>query len=128
MKVNFRKIFVISIVFLIVLAMMLPVFAVVTSADITGKYSGSSGDALQGSKSVKNTIAGILDAVRIASAGVAIIMLTILGAKYMLSSPNDRAEIKKGAIVYVVGAVVMMSASFLAKVIKEFTTTNIKAS
>ena len=57
MKVNFRKIFVISIVFLIVLAMMLPVFAVVTSADITGKYSGSSGDALQGSKSVKNTIA-----------------------------------------------------------------------
>lgn len=128
MKNNVKKIFIIGIIFLIVLAMLTQAFAKVNPSDITSKYKGSTGDDLQGADSVKNTIAGILDAVRIASAGVAIIMLTILGAKYMLSSPNDRAEIKKGATVYIVGAVVMMSASFLAKVIKEFTKTNIKVS
>ena len=46
----------------------------------------------------------------------------------MASSPNDRAEIKRGAIVYVVGAIVMMSASFLVTVIKEFSDNSIKVS
>ena len=67
-------------------------------------------------------------AVSSASAAVAIIMLTILAIKYMASSPNDRAEIKRGAGVYVVGAIVMMSASFLVTVIKEFSDNSIKVS
>ena len=103
------------------------VFAI-QGSDITSTFKGSTGTNLQGAANVQKTIGTILDAVRIASAAVAIIMLTILAIKYMASSPNDRAEIKRGAVVYVVGAIVMMSASFLVTVIKEFSDNSIKVS
>ena len=42
---------------------------------------------------------------------VAVVMLVFLAIKYMSSSPNDKAEIKKHIVVWVVGAVLLFAAS-----------------
>lgn len=127
MKINLKKILILGITLILFLAIFSQVFAI-DGSEIVSTFGGSEGTNLQGAGSVKKTIGVILDAVRIASAAVAIIMLSILAIKYMTSSPNDRAEIKKGAVMYIVGAVVMMSASFLVTVIKEFSDNSIKVS
>ena len=127
MKINLKKILILGITLILFLAIFSQVFAIERS-EIVSTFGGPEGTNLQGAGSVKKTIGVILDAVRIASAAVAIIMLSILAIKYMTSSPNDRAEIKKGAVMYIVGAVVMMSASFLVTVIKEFSDNSIKVS
>lgn len=127
MKFKVKKVLILGIIAILLSAAFSQVFAI-QGSDITSAFKGSSGTNLQGAANVQKTIGTILDAVRIASAAVAIIMLTILAIKYMASSPNDRAEIKRGAIVYVVGAIVMMSASFLVTVIKEFSDNSIKVS
>lgn len=127
MKIKLKKILILGITLILFLAIFSQVFAI-EGSEIVSTFGGSEGAKLQGSGSVKKTIGAILDAVRIASAAVAIIMLSILAIKYMTSSPNDRAEIKKGAVMYIVGAVVMMSASFLVTVIKEFSDNSIKVS
>lgn len=66
-----------------------------------------------------NTIVSILRTVGMA---IAVAMLLILAMKYMLSSAGDRADIKKHAIVYVVGALVLFGAVGILGVINSFTT------
>ncbi len=51
----------------------------------------------------------IMTAVRIISSTIAIVTLMVLGIKYMTSAPGDRADIKKHAVVYVVGALLLFA-------------------
>ncbi len=67
--------------------------------------------------SISQTIIGIVQVIGIA---VAIIMLVVLAIKYISSAPNDKAEIKKHAVVYVVGAVILFAASGILEIIKGF--------
>ena len=46
----------------------------------------------------------------------------------MYSAPGDRAEIKKHAVVYIVGAVVLFASSGILGIIKDFADKNVKAS
>ena len=42
---------------------------------------------------------------------MAVGMLLYIGIKYMMASANDKAELKKGAINYVIGAIVIAAAT-----------------
>lgn len=67
------------------------------------------------------TIVGaIVSVVRIVAVGVAIIMLAFVAMKYMSAAPGDRAEIKKHAIIYVVGALVLFGGSGILGIIQNF--------
>ena len=58
--------------------------------------------------------------VQVVGVGVAIIMLIVLAIKYISAAPSDKAEIKKHAVVYVVGAVVLFAASGILGLIRRF--------
>lgn len=75
--------------------------------------------------SVNNIAGAIITIARIVCVGVAITMLVVLAMKYMMSAPGDRATIKKHAVVYVVGAIVMFASSGILGIIQKFAT-NIK--
>ena len=57
---------------------------------------------------------------------VAIIGLMVIGIKYMISSPDEKATIKDKLVIYVVGAVIMFSASGLVGLIRSWTLENVK--
>lgn len=63
--------------------------------------------------------------VKIAGVGIAMVMLIVLAMKYMLAAPGDKAEIKKHAVVYVVGAVILFAATQIIGIIADFSS-NIK--
>ncbi len=73
--------------------------------------------------SVQNITGTILAVVQVIGVAVAVIMLIVLAIKYMMSAPNDRAEIKKHAVVYVVGAVVLFASSGILGIIRGFADT-----
>lgn len=78
----------------------------------TGAYSGMyTNDSKQTSLFKVGGYA--LGVVQTIGMGVAVIMLVILGIKYIISSPEDKATIKDKAVVYVTGAVIIFSASGL---------------
>ena len=85
-------------------------------------------DTSKASTSTQNVVGAILQVARIAAIGVALIMLTVLAMKYMYSAPGDRAEIKKHAVVYIVGAVVLFASSGILGIIKDFAEKNVKSS
>lgn len=84
-------------------------------------------DSSSATKSAQNVVGAALQVARIVAVGIALIMLAVLAMKYMSSAPGDKAEIKKYAVVYVVGAVVLFAASAILGIIKDFAEKNIKA-
>ena len=64
----------------------------------------------------------VLSVAQIIGTAVAVIMLIVLAIKYISAAPNDKAEIKKHAVVYIVGAIVLFAASALLGIVKNFAT------
>ena len=91
------------------------VFAVDPSK-IVANTSGTAATEING---VVGTVLGI---VQIVGTGVAVIMLIVLAIKYISAAPGDKADIKKHAVVYVVGAVVLFAASGILGIVKNFVT------
>lgn len=69
---------------------------------------------------VGQKIASIISTVGIV---VAVIILLILGIKYMIGSASEKAEYKKTMIPYLVGAVLVFGASAIAKVVVNMAST-----
>lgn len=67
--------------------------------------------------SIGNTILGIIQYIAI---GVAVVATLILGIKYMYSAPEEKAEIKKKLIPYIIGAVMIFGAVQLVKLVETF--------
>ena len=84
-------------------------------------------DSSGASTSVTNIIGALINIIQIIGTGVAIIMLIVLAIKYISAAPGDKADIKKHAVVYVVGAIVLFAATGILQIIKNFST-NVKAS
>ena len=64
--------------------------------------------------------------IQVVGMGVAVIMLVVLAIKYIAAAPSDKAEIKKHAVVYVVGAVILFGASGIVSLIRKFAVDNVK--
>ena len=92
-----------------------PVFAALSPKDIDGKAANVSTTKI---KNVGNAIATILRNVGIV---LAVIILMVLGLKYMMGSAEEKAEYKKTMIPYVVGAAILFGASAIAGIVVDMT-------
>lgn len=122
MKIS-KKLLVIIAVFSLIIIASIQLYSVnATASDMMAKvqsYAGKSSD--NGAVSSAQSIAGsVVSIARVVCVGVAIIMITVLAMKYMTAAPSDRADIKKHAIPYVVGAVIMFAASGILGIIQDF--------
>ena len=59
----------------------------------------------------------IINWISIAGIVIAVVVLVILGIKYMIGSASEKAEYKKTMIPYLVGAILVFGASSIAQVI-----------
>ena len=64
----------------------------------------------------------VLEIVRNVGVGIAVLILLIHGCKYMLASAGEKAEIKKHAITYVIGAIVLFASATILEIIRQATT------
>ena len=100
------------------------VFAADDGTSLT-QFQGKT-DSSGASSSAQNIIGALISIVQIIGTGVAIIMLIVLAIKYISAAPGDKADIKKHAVIYVVGAIVLFAATGILQIIKSFST-NISA-
>ena len=89
--------------------------------DVDTDYVAKNATDTSGAASSINRIVGsIMTVVQVVGCGVAVIMLIVLAIKYISAAPGDKADIKKHAVVYVVGAVVLFAASGILQIVKKF--------
>ncbi|MBR2705596.1 MAG: hypothetical protein IKG14_00815 [Clostridia bacterium] len=102
---NSKKVMKIISVLLIITAITMAV-STVFGADIP---SGDTGKA----SPLSNATTGIIGIVQYICYAAAVILLVILGVRFMTASPEGKAEIKKSAIIYVIGAVLVFAAGLI---------------
>ena len=115
------KICTVLIIIATIATMMSTVFAEGAS-DVLGKLTGNT-DAASAVTTTANNIVGI---VQVICYTTAVIMLIYLGVKFITASPEAKADIKKSAIMYVIGAIIVFAAGTLLGVISNLSTNVVK--
>lgn len=72
------------------------------------------------SAAATNITATVISSVRIIGVCVAVVMLLTVAMKYMSAAPGDKADIKKSAVAYVVGAIVLFAVTGILTIIEQF--------
>lgn len=111
-KKSTMRIINITLILMLMLTFTSQVFAGMPSPT---EFTGSNSTGSNSLKKFGNTILGMVQVVAVA---VAVIMLIVLGVKYMSAAPSDKADIKKSATGYIVGAVLLFGASGVLGIIK----------
>ena len=75
------------------------------------------GASTSGATKVTDLGKKIVGIVQTVGSVVAVVVLVVLGIKYMMGSTEEKAEYKKTLLPYVIGAVLIFAASNLASVI-----------
>ena len=109
------KIFSILVMVIMLSSIALNVFAL-SPSDITADPTVKGATEI---KTVGKKVVGILQAVGVI---LSVIVLIVLGIKYMMGSAEEKAEYKKTMMPYIVGAALIFAASAFAQVIYQFFT------
>lgn len=68
---------------------------------------------------VKTVMGGIIAVMRIVFTAIAFIIIMYMGIKYISSAPGERAELKKSAVQYVIGAIILFGAAGILTVLQD---------
>ncbi len=71
------------------------------------------------------TVGKILGLVQWIGYAMAIGMLIYIGIKYVMSAANEKADLKKGLINYLIGAIIIFAASTIVGWVKTFVSQNV---
>lgn len=86
----------------------------IDAAGIAGGLKGTTSAAQEDVTKIGNQLIGIITTVGVV---VAVIILLVLGIKYMMGSASEKAEYKETMIPYLVGAILIFGASAITKVV-----------
>lgn len=118
---NTRKLAKITSVLFIVIA-ILSAFSMVLGASIPSAVQpGGSGVS-----SINNITGNVIFIIQMIAFAAAVIMLIFVGIKFITASPEGKAEIKKVAIIYIVGAILLFAAGGILGIIQNLAVNNIK--
>lgn len=107
------RIFSILLMVIMLCSIALNVFAL-SPSDIKGNANPEGSTEIQ---NVGKSVVGILQTVGIV---LSVVILIVLGIKYMMGSAEEKADYKKSMMPYIVGAALIFAASAFAQVIYQF--------
>lgn len=116
MSAKIMKILTIIATVIMIVSMGASVVYGLTPIDMTANSSAT------GTTEVKDFGQNIMGVVQVAGVVIAVVVVMILGIKYMMGSAEEKAEYKKTMIPYLVGAILVFAASTIANVVYQFAT------
>ncbi len=115
-----RGIIIVSVFFLIMALLPIEIFAVDAQVStIISDMQNVKNSSVNVTSGIGKVINIAIRLVRVAGTGIALIMVTMLGIKYMLASSNEKADIKKQAIPIVIGCTLLFAAVNVVAIIAE---------
>ena len=86
---------------------------------IIGSMSGTSNMATDGN-GIKTAINNVIGLIQVAGTGISLVVVTMLGIKYLLASPSEKADVKKQIAPILIGCVLLFGAVNLVAIIADF--------
>ena len=122
-----KKIFISIITLFLILALSINIYAITLDDAKTQMENAYNIDSSQGeSEGVMAVINDVIGLLQLAGTGISVVTITLLGAKYMLSSVEQKAEIKNRAMPVVIGCVILFGAVNLVAIVTNFTNAVLK--
>lgn len=118
-KILMKIILLISIAILLI-SMFYNCYAADVISQFDGKIANTNSGATNGATKIRAIMSIVLEVVRNVGAGLAVLIIIVIGCKYIIASAGERADIKKNAVPYVIGVVVLFASSGIAGILKEF--------
>lgn len=104
---------------MVLLMLMVSLIAVNSFALTPSDVTADTTVGTDGISNIGKKLVGVLQAVGIV---LSVVVLIVLGIKYMLGSAEEKAEYKKTMMPYLIGALLIFAASSLANVVYNFFT------
>lgn len=118
-----KKIMVIVMTIMMICMLTVPVFAA-GGIDLTPEGVGDKITVGNEAKeSITNFGGQIVGVLQVAGTVIAVLILVILGIKYMMGSAEEKAEYKKTMMPYLIGALLIFAAVTIANMVYNFTST-----
>lgn len=114
------KVLSIVMIVLMIACVCTSVFATVDPSQIDPNKGTDADDTLT---NIGSSVLSIITSVGIV---LAVVLVAVLGIKYMMGSTEEKAEYKKSMIPYLVGAILVFGASAIGKAVIGFGTSVIK--
>lgn len=122
-----KKIFISIITLFLILALSINIYAITLDDAKKQMENAYNIDSSQGeSEGVMAVINDVIGLLQLAGTGISVVTITLLGAKYMLSSVEQKAEIKNRAMPVVIGCVILFGAVNLVAIVANFTNAVLK--
>lgn len=71
-------------------------------------------------RAAKYTMSTVIEVIQIVGTAISIMALTYIGMRYMMAAPDEKAEFKKSAYIYIVGAIMVFASSNILAIIFSF--------
>lgn len=114
MKRAYKVMSVAIIAVMLVCTLSTTIFATMTPSSVTAQSTGADSEiASIGGK--------IFSAIRTAGVVLSVVMLAVLGVKYMMGSAEEKSEYKKSMMPYLIGALLIFGASVIATAVYNLT-------
>lgn len=102
---------------LIILTILCSLANIVLGSTIITSLSGDQTAKFTSSSEITNLGQKIIGAIQVIGIVIAVVVLLVLGIKYMVGSAEEKAEYKKTMMPYVVGALLIFAASTIVNVL-----------
>lgn len=101
--------------FFIIMVLLLTTTAFAETA--TNSTAGNASDDAEELEEISSKIGQILNVMAWIGYAIALGMLIFVGIKYMMSAANERADVKKGLVNYIIGIIIIGSAALIANIV-----------
>ena len=119
-----KKILKFSLALILIFSVCIGVFQVSSNADYASEMANLIDEDYEDNTDTTNKVnkitGTVITSIRIIGIAVAIVMLLTVAMKYMTAAPGGKADIKKSAIQYVVGAIVLFGVVGILEIINTF--------
>ena len=115
-RTTVQKMIVALFIALIIMAMAMPTFATLNPQSVQAQTGAATTKVFN----VAGSVLGIAQAI---GTSVAVIMLVVIAIKYITASAEGKAEIKKYAVGYIIGAVLLFAGVAILGIIQQFAVT-----
>ena len=116
-----KKLVLILNIFLIIFMLISFISGIVEATDVISAMEPiRNGDNSKIDKQLGPIINTAIGFIQIVGTGISVIMVTLLGIKYMLSSPGDKADVKKQITPLLIGAILLFASVNIIQIIANF--------
>ena len=121
---NMKKLISLSLICLLILAIFISniTYAADSLDEIIGKMEdvGNASDLADSSGTAK-VINDVIGIIQLAGTGISVIVISLLGIKYLIASPGEKADVKKNIMPIVIGCILLFAAVNIIGMVENFT-------